>query len=273
MMGIRTPRIGRRLVASMTAALTVAVISGCAVGTGSASSGTSSSDLKTVQSGTLTFAMSGEYRPFNYYNGNNKLVGFDVEIGKEIARRLDLTPKPVTGPFNTLLAGLVGGRYDAIIGSMADTPEREKQADFSKPYYSSGAQLFVSTKSDIQSVKDLHNAGVGVALGTTFEEYARKLQGVKKVATYQSDIQALREVENGRLDAAITSKLMGLYEIKDANLKVKPVGDELYPDAAAIPVAKGNDQLLKAINKALTDMKSDGTYTKISQKWFGEDIS
>jgi len=273
-MGIRTPRFGRRLVASMAAALSVAVISGCAVGTSSGSdSDSSASDLKTVQSGTLTFAMSGQYRPFNYYNGDNELVALDPAVGKEVARRLNLKPKPVTGPFNTLLAGLVGGRYDAIIGSMADTPEREEQADFSKPYYSSGAELFVAKDSDLASVKDLHNASVGVALGTTFEEYARKLQGVKKVATYQSDIQALREVENGRLDAAITSKLMGLYEIKEAHLKVKPVGDELYPDAAAIPVAKGNDQLLKAINKALTDMKSDGTYTKISEKWFGQDIS
>jgi polar amino acid transport system substrate-binding protein len=122
-------------------------------------------------------------------------------------------------------------------------------------------------------VKDLHDATVGVALGTTFEEYARKLAGVKKVATYQADIQALREVEDGRLDAAITSKLMGLYEIKQAHLGVKPVGGELYPDAAAIPVAKGNDKLLKAINKALAEIKADGTYSKISQKWFGQDIS
>jgi polar amino acid transport system substrate-binding protein len=258
----------------VAAVVAVAAISGCAVGSGSGGgSDQGDQQLDTVQSGSLTFAMSGQYRPFNYYNKANKLVGFDVEIGDEVSRRLGLKPNPVTGPFNTLLAGLVGGRYDAIIGSMADTPEREKQADFSKPYYSSGAELFVAKDSKLSSVKDLHDATVGVALGTTFEEYARKLAGVKKVSTYQADIQALREVENGRLDAAITSKLMGLYEIKQAGIAVKPVGDELYPDAAAIPVAKGNDKLLKAINKALADMKADGTYQKISEKWFGQDIS
>src|SRR5690606_37726607 len=97
-------------------------LSGCAVGGDSGSDSPGADRYDTVESGKLTFAMSGEYRPFNFYDEDNDLVGFDVEIGSEIADRLGLEPNPVTGPFNTLLAGLAGGRYDTIIGSMAATP-------------------------------------------------------------------------------------------------------------------------------------------------------
>lgn len=257
----------------MLVATAMLALSGCAIGQGGGGNADAETGFDTVESGKLTVAMSGEYRPFNFYDEKNQLAGFDVDIANEISHRLGLEPNPVTGPFNTLLAGLVGGRYDAIIGSMAPTEERQKQADFSQPYYSAGAQLFVSKNSSVKSVSDLTSATVGVALGTTFEEYARGIDGVKNVTTYQSDIHALREVENGRLDAAITAKPLGLYQINEAGLNVVPVGDELYPDEAAIPVAKGNKELLDAIDKALTEMKQDGTYLEISKKWFGRDIS
>jgi polar amino acid transport system substrate-binding protein len=262
----------RRKLATLLVVLGMVSTAGCAVGQGGTSEGTES-EFETVEPGKLTFAMSGEYRPFNFYDEDNKLVGFDVDMGNEIAERLGLEPNPVTGPFNTLLAGLVGGRYDTIIGSMAATEEREQQADFTQPYYSAGAQLFVAKDSTVKSADDLKSATVGVALGTTFEDFANDLDGVEKVTTYQSDIHALREVENGRLTAAITSAPLGLYQIQEAGLDVMPAGDELYPDEAAIPVAKGNKELLDAIDKALDDIKKDGTYAEISEKWFGRDIS
>ncbi|MGH3358590.1 MAG: transporter substrate-binding domain-containing protein [Nocardioidaceae bacterium] len=259
------------IVAAAAAALLA--LSGCAVGAGGSSSDSPGADkYDTIESGKLTFAMSGEYRPFNYYDEDSNLVGFDVEIANEIADRMGLEPNPVTGPFNTLLAGLAGGRYDTVIGSMSVTPEREQQADFSQKYYSAGAQLFVEEGSSITSIEDLRDANVGVALGTTFEDYANDQSNVDKVTTYQADIQAMREVESGRLDAAIASKPMGLYQIKEAGLDVEPVGDVLFPDVAAIPVAKGNTELLDGINEALSEIKADGTYLEISKKWFGRDI-
>lgn len=270
----RNPRPTRHLVGIVCAVLVAMAFTSCAVEPGSDADDSPSADrFDTIEEGKLTFAMSGQYRPFNYYDEDNELVGFDVDLGNEVAERIGLEAAPVTGPFNTLLAGLSAGRYDAIIGSMAPTEERQEQADFSTPYYSAGAQLFVSADSPIESKADLTQANVGVALGTTFEDYANDLEGVDKVTTYQSDIDALREVANGRLDAAIASKPLGLYQIQEAGLDLVPAGDELYPDEAAIPVAKGQDELREAINEALAGMKKDGTYLQISKKWFGRDIS
>lgn len=254
----------------LTTAAVAALVAACGSG---GTPGGSSGQIQTMTPGKLTCAMSGEYRPFNYYGSDTKLQGFDVDMCTEIAKHLKLDPNPLTGQFDSLIAGLQAGRYDAIIGSMANTPKRAQQVDFSKPYYTSGTQLFVAPASSVQDISGLKDATIGVALGTTFEEFARKQSNVKNVKTYKSDIEALKDLETGRLDGVITQGLMGRFLIKNADLKVKPVGGVLEPDVASIPVKKGNTALLGAIDKALVDIKKDGTYAKLSNKWFGEDIS
>lgn len=217
--------------------------------------------------------MSGQYKPFNYYGDDTKLQGFDVEICGEIAKRLKLEANPVTGPFDTLIAGVQAGRYDAAIASMARTPEREQQADFSDPYYVTGARLFVRPDSSIKELSDLKDANVGVALGTTYEAFARTQPNIKTVTNYKSDLEALTDLAAGRVDAVITDDLMGAYIIKEGKVAVQSVGAVLSPDTVAIPIKKGNEAMVKQVNQALADMQKDGTYKNLSEKWFAMDIS
>jgi polar amino acid transport system substrate-binding protein len=156
---------------------------------------------------------------------------------------------------------------------MSSTEERLAEVDFTDSYYATGAELFVGPESTVTSVTGLKDATVGVTLGTTFEEYARTLDGVSDVTTYQADIDALRDLEAGRLDAVITQGFLGRYLVKNAKFEVVAVGDVLFPDVAAIPVNKENPQLLAAIDEALVAIHDDGTYAAISIDWFGEDIS
>ncbi|MCB2294779.1 transporter substrate-binding domain-containing protein [Clostridium algoriphilum] len=114
-----------------------------------------SSLARVKKAGKITFALSGGYPPFNFISPDDKLTGFDVEIGKEVAKRLDVKYESVTTDWSGILEGLRSGRYDGIFGSMAVTPERLKVVNFTDPYYNSGAQLVVPKDSKIKSINDL----------------------------------------------------------------------------------------------------------------------
>jgi len=228
------------------------------------------SDMKLVNDGKLTFAMSGLLKPLNYKE-NEKLVGFDVEIGNEIAKRIGLEANPVTNPWETILQGLRGKKYDAIIGSMTATEERAKQVDFSDPYYISGATVFISSKNnDIKSFDDLKGKTIGVMQASTYVEDAKKY--TDKIKEFPSEIYALQDLPPGRLDAVITDKIVGISAMKESGLEIQTLGEEIKREEIAVAINKDNQVLLEAINKAIADMVADGTYKEISTKWFGKDL-
>ncbi len=220
----------------------------------------------------LVVAMSGEFQPFSYRDGNT-LTGFDYDIAEAIAKEMDLKLATKTGAFDTLIGGLKANRYDVLIASMTPTDERKKQVDFTDGYYSSGATAFVAKDKECTNVEDLDKPTIGVAAGTTYNDFLSDKPWVGKVRTFSSDITALKDVGSGRLDAAVTDRLVGLYQIKEAGLDLKPCGDPLYSEEPAFAVKKGNDKLTEQLNKALATIKEDGTYAKISKKYFGQDIS
>ncbi|OCA92927.1 ABC transporter substrate-binding protein [Pseudobacillus wudalianchiensis] len=227
-------------------------------------------EMKLVNEGKLTFAMSGLLKPLNYKE-NNKLVGFDVEIGQEIAKRAGLEPNPVTNPWETILQGLKGKKYDAIIGSMTATEERAKQVDFSDPYYISGAQIFVAETNDtLKTKEDLKGKRIGIVQASTYKQDAEKY--TKDIKGYPSDVYALQDLEPGRVDAVITDKIVGINAMKEAGLKIKTVDEILKQENIAVAVNKDNPVLLKKINEAIASMVEDGTYEEISNKWFGENL-
>jgi len=110
---------------------------------------------KAKKRGVLSFAMSGGYPPFNYYNEKNELTGFDVEIAEAVCERLGVRYKPVTTAWDGIIEGLRAGRYDGVWGSMAITEERLEIVDFTDPYYVSGAQLVVREDSPITGAESL----------------------------------------------------------------------------------------------------------------------
>lgn len=228
---------------------------------------------KTEKNETFRFAMSGLYKPFNFQDQNGNLVGFDVEIGNEIAKRMGKKAEPVTNPWETILVGLTSGKYDAIIGSMAITEERKKNADFSQPYYRSGAQVFVAANNqEITKTDDIKNKKIGVVKNSTYGELALVYTDKDNLFEYDSDLTALQDLETGRVDVVITDQMVGFRVIKEGAIDIIDVGDPLSMDEMGIPVKKGNTELLDQINKALDEMIADGTYEQISKKWFGRSI-
>jgi polar amino acid transport system substrate-binding protein len=229
-----------------------------------------------VEDGKFKFALSGMYKPYNFTEADGKLTGFDTEIAMEIGKRLGLEAEPVQTPWGSILQGLKAGKYDVIIGSMSITEEREKEVDFSEPYYLSQAVMFVNDKNskNIQAKEDLAGKVVGVVTASTFKDAALELVGADgKVMEYESDVIALQELKKeGRVDAVITDLGVGMDAILKNKLPAIAVGEPLFVDRVGIPVQEGNKELLDAVNKALADMIADGTYLEISKKWFDKDM-
>lgn len=233
--------------------------------------GCSSAQPATDDKPVFKFAMSGQYKPFNYYNDKNELTGFDVEIGKALAEKMGMKPEPIATPWQGIIAGLKAERYDAIIGSMTITEEREKEVDFAGPYYVSGAQLFVASGSSIKGIDDIDNdVTVGVTISTVYEEKAREY--TNQVKTYDSDITALRDLAAGRTDAVITDRFVGILAADESGIKVEPAGDLIFVENIGMAVREGNE-LKGKLDQALKEIKEDGTYLEISNKYFDRDIS
>ena len=224
-----------------------------------------------AQGKTFTYALTGLYPPFSYRDGA-RLTGFDVDIGRALAKQMGVKGQPVAQPWQTLIAALKANRFEAIIGSMAITPARQKAVNFSDPYYESGAQAFVRANSSIKSLDDLRGKTIGVLVSSTFEKNAR--QYTNHIKTYTDDVTALHDLTvPGRLDAVITDQLVGENAIMKANLPVKRLGDPISLDKIGIAVNKNNPELLKQINKALAAIKANGKYAEVSKRYFGRDIS
>ena len=224
---------------------------------------------------TISFAGSGGYPPFNYLNESGDVIGFDVDVGQEIADRLGMEMEYVTTSWDGIIEGLRARRYDGILGSMAITEERQQRVDFSIPYYYSGAQVFVLKDSGIDSVDQLNSSHViGLVTGTTFEQDAVELGVQAKL--YEDDNQTLLELINGRNDGALTDRVVGLNAATQmrGGENVTALGSVLRAEVMGIAFHQDDDDLRERVNAALQDMHDDGTLSEISAKWFnGEDIT
>ncbi|WP_256841009.1 transporter substrate-binding domain-containing protein [Ornithinimicrobium cryptoxanthini] len=229
------------------------------------------SDSKLLNDGTLVAAMSGEFQPFSHFEGD-QLTGFDYDIAAAIADEMGLELDAKTGAFDSLIQGVKSDRYDVLVASMTPTPERDEQVDFTDPYYLSGATVFVSNDSDCQDPTQLDSPAIGVASGTTYETFLNDEDWVGEIRTFTSDITALEDTEVGRLDAAMTDRLVGLFQIDQADRDLRVCGEPLYTEEPAFAVREGNTELVNELNDALAAIIDDGTYAEISQEWFGQNI-
>jgi len=223
--------------------------------------------------GVLKIGTEGTYAPFTYHDDSNKLVGFDVEIGEAVAAKLGVKAEFVEGKWDGLIAGLDANRYDTVINQVGITDARKEKYDFSEPYIASKAVLIVKgDNTDITSFESLKGKKSAQTLTSNFGKLAEE-SGAELVGTEGFD-QSVALVLQGRADATINDSL-SFYDFKkhqpDANVKV--VATQSNADYSGVLLAKGKPDLVAAINKAIADIKADGTYTKISQTYFGTDVS
>ncbi|AWK89360.1 amino acid ABC transporter substrate-binding protein [Azospirillum thermophilum] len=232
------------------------------------------SDLDRIKSeGVLKIGTEGTYAPFTFHDASGALVGFDVEIGREVAKRIGVKAEFLEGKWDGLIAGLDARRYDAVINQVGITEARKAKYDFSDPYITSRAVLIVRGDNDaIKGFADLKGKKSAQSLTSNFGKLA-EASGAQLVGTDGFD-QSIQLVLNGRADATVNDSLSFLdFKKQKPNANVKVVATQDKADYSGIIVRKGETALVAAINGALQAIKADGTYKAISQKYFGEDVS
>ncbi len=246
--------------------------SGAAPANSSASALSSAGEtMKNIKSeGKITYALSGAYPPFSYYDTSGKLVGFDVDIADALAKQLGVKAEPLRTDFDGIVAGLKGKRFDIAVASMAITDKRLKEINFTDPYYYDGAQFYAKKGTGLKSIAELKDGKVGVCTGTTFETQLKNMSNIQQVVQFSSDVDNFMALQQGRIDGLVTSRFVGMENAKKYDAQA--AGPLLYTEKIGVAVRKEDGDLLKALNDALGEIVKNGTYEKISDKWFSTNI-
>lgn len=247
----------------------------------SSSAASSSADasgdlLEQIQSkGEIVVAMEGTWAPWTYHDENDNLVGYDVEVAQQIADKLGVKATFVEGEWDGLLAGIDSGRYDIMVNGVDITEERAEKYSFSDPYaYNRTAVIVKSDNDEIKSMEDLDGKRTANTISSTYAEVAEKYGAT---VTGVDDLEQTFELLlSGRIDATLNAEVTYYDYMKahpDAEIKIACLDPEATK--VGIPMKKGDETktLLEAINKALGELSEDGTLTKLSEKYFGTDIS
>jgi len=244
---------------------------------------------RVMKSKTLTMSSDAEYPPQSFLNDANQMDGFDVDVGKEIAKRMGAELKIVTPPWDIITAGSWGGRWDMSVGSMTPTKKRAEVLNFPAVYYYTPAAFAVHKDSKINSLADINGKVVGTCGGCTYDAYLNKdlvidAEGTPpftyevtagEIKTYETDTNAFDDLRLGdgvRLDAAF-SALPTIQEAIKSGYPLKVVGKPAFYEPLSVATDKGDAEFDAKITEIVKAMKDDGTLKALSEKWYGVDLT
>lgn len=214
----------------------------------------------------ITMGTNATFPPFEFIGGANgdEVVGFDVDIAKEIAKRAGKNLVIEDTEFDSLLPALQSNKVDFVIAGMTITPERAQSVDFSDPYYEA-TQVVITHADDnrFKTTADLQNVAVAVQLGTTGEEVAKSY--TNDIVAFNSGFEATSELLARRVDVVIIDEEPAKnYVRRQEGLKI--IGMNFDPEYYGIAVKKGNEELLNIINDTLAGLKRTDEYDRLIEK-------
>lgn len=259
----------RILSLAATAVLAMGIFAGCAN-----KEVTAANSLEEIKaSGVLQVGTEGTYAPFTFHDETGKLTGFDVEIAEEVAKRLGVKAEFIETKWDGMFAGLDAKRFHMVANQVGINDERKAKYDFSDPYIVSGAVLIVSEENTtITKFEDLAGKKSGQSLTSNLSKIATSYGA--ELVTVDGFNQAIDLILSGRIDATVNESLSFLdYKKQKPDTPIKIVAKMEAQDENGFLFNKGNEELVTAVNTALKEMKEDGTYLTISEKWFSADVS
>ncbi|WP_322996638.1 glutamine ABC transporter substrate-binding protein GlnH [Castellaniella sp.] len=217
----------------------------------------------------LIIATDTAFVPFEFKQ-DGKYTGFDIQLWEAIANKAGLKYRLQPMDFNGIIPGLQTRNIDAALAGITIRPDRAEVIDFSDPYYESGLAILVPESSTIKTAKDLEDKTVAVKIGTATVDYMKANVPSAKLKLFPNIDNAFLELATNRVDAVVHDTPNVQYYANTAGKgKVKVVGSLKSGDFYGIAFPKGSD-LVVVVNKALADIKADGTYDKLYETWFGK---
>lgn len=241
---------------------------------GSGGSSSSEGDLlaEVQEEGKLIVGTEGTYPPFTFHDETGELTGFDVEIAREIGKRLGVEVEFLETQWDAIFAGLDASRFDMVANQVGINEERQASYDFSDPYITSTAVLVVAKgNEEIKSFEDLEGKLSAQSLTSNYAETARSYGA--EIEGVEGFNQAIELLNSGRVEATVNDNLTVLDFLKqrpDANIEIVDEADDAAQ--SALLFRKDSGAIVEEANKALAEMIEDGTYDEISERWFGENV-
>lgn len=226
------------------------------------------------KAGVLKVAVDTTYPPMEFEDMKGNIVGFDVDFAKELATRIGVKAEFVVMPWDGILAGLTGKRYDVIISSMNITDDRKKVVNFVE--YARMGQIFVTKKGakPVKTKEDLAGLVVAVQKDTTSSEAVENFQKnikIKDVKNFSAATDTFNAVKAKQADVIVIDEPVGNYYVSLDPKTFEVTGVAIEPEPIGIAIRKSDEALYKNIQSTFESMYKDGTYKKIYQKWFGKD--
>ncbi len=238
---------------------------------------------------SIKVATDANWPPQSFINDKNEMDGFDVDVAKEIAKRLGVDIEFITPSWDIITAGNWSGRWDLHVGSMTPTKKRAEKLAFPAVYYYTPAAVAVHKSSKISSVAGLSGMKVGTGTGTTFELYLQgdlsiDAAGAPKfdyqisnptIKSYETSTIALDDLRLGdgvRLDGVVSSLPVFLEAIENG-YPIKVLGDPIFYEPLSVTIDLGDQELNDKLKDIISWMRKDGTLSALSKKWYGVDYA
>ncbi|MDO5009768.1 MAG: amino acid ABC transporter substrate-binding protein [Intestinibacter bartlettii] len=254
------------------------LLGGCSSSSKSSSSGEDTSLDYIMDKGELVVGLDDSFPPMGYRDDNNNIVGFDIDLAKEVCKRMGIKVKFQPVSWESKEQELSSKNIDCIWNGFGITPEREKVLTFTEPYMSNPQIFVVLANSGIKTEADLKGKVVAAQSGSTayatIEKDTKLKDSFKNFIGVEDNVKALMDLEVGGSDAVAMDTVVARYYMTKEPNKYSIIKDTtILDEEMGVGFRKGDNALCKKVEDTLKEMKKDGTLAKISKEWFGEDLT
>ncbi len=215
---------------------------------------------------TLTMGTNAAFPPYEFVDGNNKIVGIDAEIAEAVAEKLGMKLEIKDMAFDSLITAVSSGAVDIVLAGLTVTEERKESVNFTDSYATGVQVVIVTEDSAIATTDDLAGKKIGVQTGTTGDQYCASDYGEEAVARYDNGALAVAALQNGQVDCVVIDNQPAKAYV-EANEGLKILDTEYITEDYAAAIAKENTELLDKVNAALAELKDAGVIDEIIGKY------